>query len=58
MQVEFERGEFDQSEAYPDRILDAMRLTPSGPNVEYTIAAVGIALAARVSGAPRHFEVA
>ncbi len=58
MQVEFERGEFDQSDEYLDRLLDAMWLTPSGPIVEYTIAAVGIALAARVSGAPRHFEVA
>ena len=43
IQLEFELGEFEQSEAYLERLLDAMRLTPPGPNLEYTL---GIPLAA------------
>ena len=58
MQLEFELGEFDQSEAYLERLLYAMRLTPPGPNFEYMLPAVGIPLAARVSGDGRHIEVA
>ncbi|MFB3092508.1 MAG: hypothetical protein ACE1ZD_04840, partial [Dehalococcoidia bacterium] len=58
MQLEFELGEFDQSDAYLERLLDAMRRTPPGPKVEYLIPALGIPLAARASGADRHFEVA
>jgi tetratricopeptide (TPR) repeat protein len=57
-QLEFELGEFDQGEAYLERILDAMRLTPPGPTAEYMVPALGIPLAARVSGDTRHFEVA
>ena len=58
MQLEFELGEFDQSEVYLERLLDAMRLTPPGPSLEYMLPALGIPLAARVTGADRHFEVA
>ncbi len=58
MQMEFELGEFDQGEAYLERVLAAMRLTPPGPNLEYMLPALGIPLVARVSGTDRHFEAA
>ncbi|MFQ6028571.1 MAG: hypothetical protein ACE5Q6_13880, partial [Dehalococcoidia bacterium] len=58
MQLAFELGEIDQTEVYLERLLDAMRLAPPGPNFEYAVPALGIPLAARVSGAPRHIEVA
>ncbi len=56
--LEFELGEFDQGQVYLERILEAMRLTPPGPNFEYMFPALGIPLAARISGAARHFEAA
>ena len=58
MQIEFELGEFDQTAVYLERLLDAMRLTPPGPNWEFVLPALGIPLAERVSGAARHFEIA
>ena len=58
MQLEFELGEIDQTEIYLERLLDAMQLAPPGPNFEYAVPALGIPLAARVSGASRHIEVA
>ena len=58
MQLAFELGEIDQTEVYLERLLDAMRLAPPGPNFEYAVPALGIPLAARVSGASRHIEVA
>ena len=58
MQLEFELGEFNQGEDYLERLLEGMRLTPPGPNFEYMIPALGIPLAARISGAARHFEAA
>ena len=54
MQLEFELGEFDQGEVYLERLLDAMRLIPPGPSLEYMLLALGIPLAARVSGTARH----
>ena len=58
MQLAFELGEIDQTGVYLERLLDAMRLAPSGPNFEYAVPALGIPLAARVSGVSRHIEVA
>ncbi len=58
MQIEFELGEFDQTAVYLERLLDAMRLTPPGPNWESVLPALGTPLAERVSGAARHFEIA
>ena len=57
MNLEFELGEFDRGETYLKRPLDAMRLATPGPNFEYVLPALGIPLAARVSGAARYFEV-
>ena len=53
MHLELELGQFDQL----DRLVDAMRITPPG-SIESMFAALAIALAARVSGAVRHLEVA
>ena len=58
MLLEFELGEFDEGEAYLERLLDAMRLTPPGPVLEYMGTALGIPLAARVSGDARHIQAA
>ena len=58
MQLEFELGDFAQGEAYLERLLGAMQLTTPAPTLEYMLPALGIPLAARVSGAARHFEVA
>ena len=58
MQLEFELGEFDQGEAYLERLVDSMGLTPPGSTVEYTHLALVIPVAARVRGSDRHFEVA
>ena len=53
MHLELELGKFDQL----DRLVDAMRITPPG-SIESMLAALAIALAARVSCAVRHLEVA
>ena len=58
MVLEFELGDSDQGEVYLERLVDAMRLLPPGPNVEYVVVALGVPLAARVSGAANHIEVA
>ena len=58
VQLEFELGEFDLGEVYLERLLDAMRLIPPGPNMEYMLPALVIPLAARVSGSTGHIEVA
>ena len=58
MQLEFELGESDQGEAHLERILDTMRLTPPGPNLEHMSPALAIPLAARISGTTHNFEVA
>ena len=58
IQMEFELGEFAQGKEFLERLLNAMRLTPPGPNVGNLALALGIPLAARVTGADSHFEVA
>ena len=58
MQLELELGQFDQAEAYLERLLEVMRLTPPGPTVEYMIAALGIPLAANIIGDASGSEVA
>ncbi len=58
VQLEYELGEFDLSDAYLKRLLDAMRLIPPGPTHENMLTALVIPLAARVNGNTRHFEFA
>ena len=58
MQLEFELGEFNQSDAHLQHLLHAMRLAAPGPLLEYMQPALGIPMAARVTGDTSLFEVA
>ena len=58
MQLELELGQFDQAEAYLERLIEAMRLTSPGPTIEYMVPALGIPLAANLMGDAAGFEVA
>ena len=48
--LEYEVGNFSEGEAYLDRLLEVMRLTPPGPAYEYAFPAMSIPMAARISG--------
>ena len=58
LQMEFELGEFEQSQQYLERLVEAMRLMPPGPNSGYALSALGIPLWARATGAAPELEVA
>ena len=51
-------GAFGQGEAYLDRLMEAMRLAPRGPNFESSITAVVIPLVDRVTGVADRLAVA
>lgn len=48
--LEYEVGNFNEGEAYLNRLLEVMRLTPPGPAYEYAFPAMSIPMAARISG--------
>jgi tetratricopeptide (TPR) repeat protein len=56
--LEYELGNFSQGEAYLDRLLETMRLTPPGPGLAYVFPAFMIPLVARITGVPNWLEVA
>ncbi len=56
--LEYESGDFNQGEAYLERLLEAMRLTEPGPALVYGHAAIVIPLVARITGARNRFDVA
>ena len=58
VQLEFEQGKFDQGAQFLERLIQAMRLAPAGPNFESMIPALGLPLAARISGIYDYHEVA
>ena len=58
MILEYEVGNFDDGEAYLDRLLEVMRLTEPGPAYEYAFPAMAIPMAARISGDLRWLDEA
>ena len=55
--IEYETGEFDQGEVYLERLLEAMR---QAPDQSFTVGrtAMVILTAARITGVPKHLDVA
>ena len=56
--LECQVGEFSRGEAYLERLLEAMRFEPPGPNYESSVPAVGIPLMARITGVTDRFDTA
>ena len=56
--LEFETGDFERDETYLERMLDIARLTPPGPANEYSLTAMWLAMAARISGVVEWLGVA
>ncbi len=57
-QLEYEVGEFSRGQAYLERLLEVMRLTPPSPTIEYIVAAIVVPIAARISGVMDRFDMA
>jgi len=55
--LEYQLGNFDQGNAYLERLLEAMRLAPPG-GLEYRIAPLAIGVAAHITGRAGYSEVA
>lgn len=56
--MEYEVGNFNEAEAYLNRLLDAMNLTPPGPTLEYVFSNLAIALTTRTTGTLNRLEIA
>ncbi len=56
--LEYEVGDFAAGETYLERLLEAMRLSPPGPTMEYLMPAIGIPLVTRITGVAERFEAA
>ncbi len=56
--LEYELGDFGQGDAYVERLVETMRLSPPGTTLEYSIAPLAIGMAARITGMTRQFDVA
>ena len=48
--IEYEEGDFVQGEVCTERLIDASRLTPTSPGIEYTSVAMLLPWSARVTG--------
>ena len=55
---EYEVGDFAAGETYLERLLEAMRLSPPGPTMEYLLPAIAIPLVTRITGVAEQFEAA
>ena len=51
-------GDFHQGEAFVERLLDIMRSTPPGSNLEHAAPAFAISIAGRISGVADRFDIA
>lgn len=56
--LECEIGEFSQGEAHLERLLEASRLVPPGPNFESSVSALAIPLVAGITGVADRSDVA
>ena len=56
--LEYQVGNFDQGEVYIERLLEVMRLSRPGPNVEYSFPAAILPMIARISGRASWFDTA
>lgn len=56
--LEYQEGDFVQGDAYLDRLIAVMGLTPPGPATAYAIVPLTIGMAARITGKTSCFDVA
>jgi tetratricopeptide (TPR) repeat protein len=56
--LECEVGNFKESEAYQERLLEVTRLTPRGPTVDRALVAIAIPVAGRISGITGRLDMA
>ncbi len=56
--LEYQVGAFDQGDAYLDRLVDVMRLTPPGPVTVYSVVPLAIGMAARIVGNANRLDTA
>ena len=56
--LEYELGDFGQGDAYLERLVETMRLSPPGPTLEYSLVPLAIGVAARITGMARQFDIA
>jgi len=56
--LEYEVGDFLACESYLERLLEAMRLSPPGPTMEYLLPALAIPLVTRITGVVDRSEAA
>ncbi len=56
--LEYEVGDFTAGETYLERLLEAMRLSPPGPTMEYLLPAIGLPLVTRITGGAERPEAA
>ena len=56
--LEYEVGDFSQGEAYLERLLEAMRQAPPGPNPAYSIPCLVIPAVCRIAGTTDRLQVA
>jgi tetratricopeptide (TPR) repeat protein len=58
MGMECEVGNFRESEAYQERLLEVTRLTPRGPTIDRAFSAITIPQAARITGVTERLDMA
>ena len=58
MTLEYELGDFGQGDAYLERLVDMMRHSPPGSTLDYSVVPLAIAVAARMTGMDRQFDLA
>ena len=56
--LEYQLGEFDQGDAYLERLLESMRLSQPGPILEYSAVPLVIGVAAQMTGRISRLDVA
>ena len=56
--LEYQLGEFEEADAYLERLLDTMRLSQPGPILEYSVVPLVIGVAARLTGRINRSDVA
>jgi tetratricopeptide (TPR) repeat protein len=56
--LECEVGNFKDSEAYQERLLEVTRLTPRGPTIDRTFVAIGMPVAGRIPGLTERLDMA
>ena len=56
--LEHELGDFGQGDAYLERLVETMRLSPPGRTLDYSIVPLAIGVAARITGIARQFDIA